>query len=94
MVVGGKNLFKLFKKKNNTEKCPICEYNINMCQCLFGGSCHPDRGKRISVVTDHLYLFSKKQVEHVLNLQKYWCVSYDDDEKNNILNEFMSKNKR
>ena len=87
-------MFRLFKKKINTEHCPICEYNINECRCLFGGNCHPDRSKRIAVVTDHLYLFSKEQVQHVLKLQKYWCISYDDDEKNNILNEFMDKNKR
>ncbi|RHI25674.1 hypothetical protein DW172_03045 [Agathobacter rectalis] len=87
-------LFRLFKTKKNTKQCPICEYNISECQCLFGGNCHPDRSKRIEVVTDHLYLFSKEQVQHVLKLQKYWCISYGDDEKNNILNEFMDKNKR
>ncbi len=87
-------MFKLFEKKNNTEKCPICEYSINMCQCLFGGNWHPDRSKRISVVTDHLYLFSKKQVEHVMKLQEYWCISYGDNEKNDILKKYMGKYKQ
>lgn len=59
---------KLFKQ----EKCPICDYKISSCQCLYGGSAHPDRSKRIHVVFDHLYLFSKKQITHLIELQKYW----------------------
>lgn len=38
------------------DKCPICNNPINMCQCKFGGSAHPDRGNRIEVVVDHLFL--------------------------------------
>lgn len=49
---------KLFKQ----EKCPICDYQISSCQCLYGGSAHPDRSKRIDVVFDHLYLFSKSKL--------------------------------
>lgn len=33
--------------------CPICGYKFGMCQCRFGGNAHPDRSKRIAVVTDH-----------------------------------------
>lgn len=75
------------------EKCPICDYDINKCQCLFGGNGHPDRSKKREVVTDHLYLFSPAQVQHVLNLQRYWSMSYSDDEKSNILKEIMKINK-
>lgn len=28
------------------DKCPICNYRIDMCQCQHGGSGHPDRSKR------------------------------------------------
>ena len=28
------------------DKCPICNYRIDMCQCRYGGSCHPDRAAR------------------------------------------------
>ena len=40
-----------------------------MCQCKFGGSAHPDRGNRIEVVVDHLYLFSPEQVNHIVTLE-------------------------
>ena len=70
------------------EKCPICRYEIDECQCYFGGSGHPDRSKRIRVVIDHLYLFSHVQIQHVLSLQRRWNISYSDDEKNDILKEF------
>ena len=69
------------------EKCPICKYDISMCQCLFGGSCHPDRSKRRMVVIGHLYLFSSKQINHIIELQRFWQTSYSDNEKNLILEE-------
>ena len=69
------------------EKCPICKYDISKCQCMFGGSAHPDRSKRRDVVTDHLYLFSAKQIEHIVKLQRRWDTSYGDVEKNEILAE-------
>lgn len=61
-------------------KCPICDYEIEYCQCIFSGSSHPDRSKRKIVVFDHLYLFEKEQIEHLINLQKVWQISYGDDE--------------
>ena len=76
---------KLFIK----ERCPICNYELKSCQCLFGGSCHPDRSKRKSVVFDHLYLFSKKQIKHLIGLEEYWQISYGDDEKENIRDELI-----
>lgn len=61
-------------------KCPICNYEIKECQCVFGGTAHPDRSKRKIVVFDHLYLFEKEQIEHLINLQRAWQISYGDDE--------------
>lgn len=61
-------------------KCPICDYEIKDCQCIFRGTAHPDRSKRTIVAFDHLYLFEKKQIEHLINLQKAWQISYGDDE--------------
>lgn len=71
------------------EKCPICGYNINECQCIYGNYGHPDRSMRRAVVMDHLYLFSSAQVQHLINLQRYWCISYADDERSNILKDIM-----
>ena len=59
----------------------FCKYDISMCQCMFGGSAHPDRSKRREVVIDHLYLLSPKQIEHIINLQRRWQTSYGDEEK-------------
>lgn len=73
------------------EKCPICEYEFEDCQCPFGGTCHPDRGKRARVVADHIYLFTDKQIEHLKKIQKWWSISYDDEEKNQILKELESE---
>lgn len=69
------------------ELCPICKYEFNMCQCRFGGTSHPDRSKRASVVTDHIYLLSDAQINHLKKVQKFWQISYDDEEKNEILKE-------
>ena len=52
------------------DKCPICNYRIDMCQCRYGGSCHPDRIKRREVVLDHLYMFSHEQIAHIANNQR------------------------
>lgn len=72
-------------------KCPICNYEISMCQCRFGGSCHSDRSKRREVVFEHLYLLSKKQLKHIINLQRKLQVSYDDKERTRILNELKGR---
>ena len=34
------------------EKCPICKYVFEDCQCRFAGSAHPDRSKRARVVAE------------------------------------------
>lgn len=67
--------------------CPICGYPINHCQCLFGGSTHPDRDIKRIVVLDHLYLLSEEQLQHVIKLEKHWCISYSDAEKTIILEQ-------
>lgn len=69
----------------NYDTCPICEYKIPQCQCRFGGSAHPDRSKRIDVVLDHLYLFSLEQIKHIIDLEKWWQISYGDEERAQIL---------
>lgn len=42
---------------------------------------------------DHLYLFSPEQIQHVLDLQRGWCISYSDDEKNDILKALQNISK-
>jgi len=76
---------KFLDKKG--QKCPICSYRFKQCQCLFGGSCHPDRSKRREVVLHHLYLFSKRQIKHIVKLERYWHISYGDSERADILAE-------
>ncbi len=71
------------------DKCPICGYEIIYCQCLFGGSAHPDRCKRREVVFDHLYLFSDEQIKHLMNLEKHWQISYGDNERKQILSTLI-----
>ena len=46
-------------------KCPICNYELKMCQCLFAGDCHPDRTKIREVILDHLYLLTGEQIKHI-----------------------------
>ena len=69
------------------EKCPICEYNIKDCQCIYAGSAHPDRSNRRMVALEHLYLFTPKQVQHIIELEKFWQTDYVDEEKQRILRE-------
>ena len=76
----------MFKK----EKCPICEHKINMCQCRFAGSAHPNREKAEEVVKDHLYLLSKKQLKHIIKLERFWNISYADEEQKEILKKLHS----
>ena len=71
-------------------KCPICKYEIGAtpgCQCLYRGSCHPDRSMRRDVVLKHLYLLSNEQIKHIVDLERYWQISYSDDEKEAIVKE-------
>ena len=73
------------------DKCPICNYRIDMCQCRYGGSCHPDRSKRRAVVLDHLYMFSQEQIAHIANIQRQCQVSYPDKEREVIRKELSDE---
>ena len=73
------------------DKCPICNYRIDMCQCRYGGSCHPDRSKRRAVVLDHLYMFSQEQIAHIANIQRQCQISYPDEERENIRKELSDE---
>ena len=66
--------------KVHTEKCPICEYEIQHCQCIFSGSAHPDKEIRKRIVKDHLELLSPKQIGHLIALENYWQTCYGDPE--------------
>ena len=67
------------------ECCPICGYMIAECQCRFGGSAHPDRHLNATVVKDHLHLLTPSQLEHVIDLERFWQTSYGDDERTRLL---------
>lgn len=66
--------------KVHHECCPICEYEIQHCQCIFAGNAHPDRNRRIRIVKDHLEMLSPKQVGHLIALEDWWQTSYGDEE--------------
>lgn len=74
------------------DKCPICEYQIDQCQCRFCGDAHPDRSKRREVVLDHLYLLSESQLMHVIELERLCNASYTDQELTAILDEMEKSN--
>ena len=71
--------------------CPICQYRITDCQCLFSGSAHLDRSNRRKVVCDHLYLLNKQQIRHIQKLQSFWQTSYSDVNMNNIVEELKEE---
>ena len=76
------------------DKCPICEYPLDQCQCLYSGDTHPDRSKRQRVVLDHLYILSEPQLRHVIELQRWWNVSYADPELTEICDKMNAVNKK
>ena len=76
--------------KHESEFCPICEYLIGNCQCRFGGNTHPDRSKVREVVVDHLDLLSDTQLKHIIDLERYWCISYSDTERTAIFNRLKA----
>lgn len=81
-------------QESSDENCPICNYKLRDCQCIFSGSAHPDRSKRIDVIKDHLYLLSPKQLKHLIELEEFWHTSYSDPEKTAIYNELKRKGKK
>ena len=85
MIVKEIRRSRRMKEKQFRKCCPICSYTFDRCQCRYGGSGHPDRSKEREVVFDHLYLLSKKQLKHAIELQKFWQISYGDKERSDIL---------
>ncbi|MFA5448888.1 MAG: hypothetical protein WC292_00380 [Clostridia bacterium] len=73
------------------KECPICECPFKFCQCIFSGSTHPDRHLQTEVVEQHLYLLNKKQIKHLMYLQKYWRISYSDKERKQIYLKLIRK---
>ena len=73
------------------DKCPICEYPLDRCQCLYAGSAHPDRSKRQRVVLDHLYILSEPQLRHVIELERWWNMSYADPELTEICDKMNAQ---
>ena len=74
--------------KIQREYCPICEYELQHCQCIYSGSAHPDRSRRAKIVKDHLYMLSPKQIGHLIALEAYWCTSYGDADYANEFERF------
>lgn len=89
-----KKQYPLIENDFGKEKCPICEYEFEYCQCRFAGNAHPDRSKRARVVADNIYLLTDKQVEHLKKVQKWWAISYGDEEMSQILEELKRGNKK
>lgn len=83
--------FDVGKEKKIMDKCPICKYRIDQCQCRFCGGAHPDRDKRRKVVLDHLYLLSETQLTHVIELERCAQASYTDQELSAIFDEMKEK---
>lgn len=75
------------------EICPICKYELDKCQCRFAGSAHPNRDKIRDAVVNHLYLLSSAQLAHIIDLERWWAMSYSDDERTEILNHLMEESK-
>ena len=71
--------------------CPICEYRFQDCQCRFSGSAHPDRSKRARVVSDHIYLLTDAQIDHLRKVQEWWQISYGDEDMNRILSKLKGE---
>lgn len=71
--------------------CPICGYQLGRCQCPFGGSAHPDRSKKREVVLHHLYLLSEEQLQHVIQLERQWQISYGDQERSEYLEQMKAR---
>lgn len=71
--------------KNENVFCPICEYPVDQCQCMFDGDAHPDRSKKAEVTRQHLYFFTPEQQRHVIDLEKRMNISYGDAGKNGAM---------
>lgn len=73
----------------NKKQCPICGYEIygypfNECQCGLSMFLEINEAE-IEVVLHHLYMLSKKQLRHIIKLEKSWQISYPDTERTDML---------
>jgi len=85
-----KDYLKIEKKQiARGDICPICRNGFAMCQCMYGGSSHPNRALNQKVVLEHLHFLTKKQIKHIIELEKYWQVSYNDEKCCEILAELQ-----
>ena len=82
------------KQFEKGEICPVCQWAFVSCQCRFSGSAHPNRDLERKVVLDHLYLLSKKQLKHLIQLQKEECVSSSDDKYNKIFEKLKANSEK
>lgn len=69
--------------------CPICGYLLDECQCRYSVY----RDKEREVVLHHLYLLNDKQLKHVIDLEKFWRISYGDNERKHIVEKLGWENK-
>ena len=74
--------------------CPLCKCTLKNCQCLYTGSAHTDKQKIYEVVRDHLYLLSKEQLTHIIELQHSWQIDYEDKQLNEILTKMNEECKQ
>ena len=74
------------------DKCPICEYQLDQCQCIYAGNAHPDRSKRIQVILYHLFILSESQLRHVIELERWWNISYTDPELTEVCTQIKIRN--
>lgn len=72
---------------NKEQECPICLYPISNCQCKYGSGAR--REARYEVIRDHLYMLSDEQLQHLINVQKSWQISYSDTARSVIYNSLI-----
>lgn len=78
--------------KNENVFCPICEYPVDQCQCMFDGDAHPDRSKKAEVTRQHLYFFTPEQQRHVIDLEKELGYKVKIINKDDNIKEMNDKN--
>ena len=98
-------LERLKSNKKSDSECPICGWEIKDCFCKQDISPHSTITddfsdtfadyenhylNRALVAVDHLYLFTPKQQEHIINLERQWDLVYSDHEQQEILNHLKS----
>lgn len=72
--------------------CPICKQRLYQCQCALHAY---DRNAwlRFEVVLHHLHLLSKRQLDHVIEMESRLQIYYGDSERNAIVKELEEARK-